>query len=47
MSNLGEIINEQRLMDLIEEADYDGDGKIDYEDFRKCMKKVPRNKKKS
>ena len=32
-------MSDERLHDLIQEADADGDGKISYLDFHKCMSK--------
>ena len=39
MSNLGEQLDEDKLKTMVMEADVDGDGKINYEDFRETMKK--------
>ena len=38
MENLGEELDEDGVAKLIDEADYDGDGKINYDDFYKTMK---------
>ena len=38
MTNLGESMNSKRLNELIAEADFDGDGKISYDDFFQVMK---------
>lgn len=38
MRNLGEVIREDTIQHLIEEADHDGDGKINREDFYLTMK---------
>lgn len=37
MTNLGEKLTEQEISDMMREADTDGDGKINYEDFVKIM----------
>jgi calmodulin len=37
MTNLGEKLTEQEVSDMMREADADGDGKINYEDFVKIM----------
>ncbi|EDW16097.1 calmodulin-related protein 97A [Drosophila mojavensis] len=33
MANLGEKLTDEEIDDMIREADFDGDGKIDYEEF--------------
>lgn len=38
MHNLGENLNEEQVENLVAEADYDGDGEINYDDFYKTMK---------
>lgn len=38
MENLGETLDEEGVLKLINEADYDADGKISYDDFYKTMK---------
>lgn len=40
MENLGEVLTEEKINDLIEEADYNDDGKIDFSDFYKTIKNV-------
>ncbi len=37
MSNLGEELSTEDIEDMIKEADIDGDGQIDYEEFVKMM----------
>lgn len=37
MTNLGEKLTDQEVSDMMREADADGDGKINYEDFVKIM----------
>lgn len=37
MTNLGEKLSDQEISDMMREADADGDGKINYEDFVKIM----------
>jgi calmodulin len=39
MGNLGEQLDDEKLRKMVMEADVDGDGKINYEDFRATMKK--------
>lgn len=39
MTNLGERLTEQEVDDMIKEAEVDGDGLINYEDFAKVMMK--------
>lgn len=33
MSNLGEELSEEEINEIVQEADIDGDGQIDYEEF--------------
>ena len=33
MSNLGEELSEEEINEIVQEADIDGDGHIDYEEF--------------
>eukprot|EP00924_Labyrinthula_sp_SR-Ha-C_P006988 maker-scaffold_8-snap-gene-6.7-mRNA-1 protein AED:0.43 eAED:0.43 QI:0/0/0/0.5/1/1/2/0/169 len=42
MENLGEELDEEGVNRLVEEADYDGDGEINYDDFYKTMKNLPK-----
>ncbi len=37
MTNLGEVITDEEVDELIREADIDGDGQINYEEFAKVM----------
>ena len=37
MTNLGEKLTEQEVDEMIAEADIDGDGEINYEEFVKMM----------
>jgi len=37
MSNLGEPLSEEEVITMIEEADLDGDGKINFVEFQKLM----------
>ncbi|KAK7790515.1 hypothetical protein R5R35_005261 [Gryllus longicercus] len=37
---LGEDINDEELQEMIEEADRDGDGEVNFDDFMKVMKKA-------
>ena len=37
MNNLGEPVSEEEVITMIEEADLDGDGKINFVEFQKLM----------
>lgn len=37
MTNLGEKLSEQEVNDMMREADFDGDGVINFQDFVKIM----------
>ena len=37
MNNLGEPLSEEEVITMIEEADLDGDGKINFVEFQKLM----------
>ena len=37
MNNLGEPLSEEEVVTMIEEADLDGDGKINFMEFKKLM----------
>ena len=39
VQDLGEKLNDDEMMEMIEEADRNGDGKIDFEEFYRVMKK--------
>lgn len=37
MSNIGEALTDEQIAEMIKEADTDGDGRINYEEFLKMM----------
>ena len=37
MANLGEHLNMEDVKQMVRDADFDGDGKINYDDFVKMM----------
>jgi len=39
MINLGETVDDEKIQELLNEVDFDGDGKVNYDDFHKMMKK--------
>ncbi len=43
MKNLGEDLDEQGVLKMVQEADFDGDGKISYQDFLLCMQNVSKD----
>ena len=38
--NLGEELDDQGIQRMVQEADFDGDGKISYKDFCLCMQNL-------
>jgi Ca2+-binding EF-hand superfamily protein len=40
MMNLGEELDDQGIQRMVQEADFDGDGKISYKDFCLCMQNL-------
>jgi len=37
MTNLGEKLTEEEVEEMIKEADFDGDGQVNYDEFVKMM----------